>query len=142
MDDKKDIAKVGYKQFKFPKWIGYKDLDSLKDLINAGSFNEPNSVLEYAAKMYIERQYFHDMLLFIQAKLNTFNAEPLGLCLNSAEEQFDIMITPCEIVKLCPYCESELIINEENKTELECPYHQCPYISSTGRIYREDHKEN
>ena len=49
--------------------------------------------------MYLERQYFHDMLMFIQAKLNNYyNDTVLGLGLDSSKEVFDIMIVPCELV--------------------------------------------
>jgi len=142
MKDKKNVVKVGYKEFEFPKWEGYEDIEYLKSLIDTGSYYERDVILKYAAEMYLERWYFYKMLLFIQAKLDNhmFNAEPLGLCLDSSKEVFDIMITPCDIVKTCPFCKSELVVNEENMQELECPFHQCPYISSAGKIYREEGK--
>lgn len=43
-----------------------------------------------------EKIYYKEILLYIQRKL--YLDEPLSLCLNSANEIFDIMITPCEIL--------------------------------------------
>ena len=135
---------IGYKTFTFPTWEGYSNLTELKNLVQRCCFGDTENIIEYAAKMYLERQYFYDMLLFFQAKLDRqiFNDEPLGLCLDSSKELFDIMITPCEIIKKCPHCKSELVVNEDNKSELECPNFQCIYISSAGKIYREMNTTN
>ena len=47
-------------------------------------------------ELSLEKKYYKEMLLYIQRKL--YLGEPLNLCLNSAKEVFDIMITPCEIL--------------------------------------------
>lgn len=103
MKDKNSVT-IGYKTLTFPKWQGY-DHDNFL-LKTIGGMSDPKLLLDFAMKMYFERAYFHDMLLFIQAKLdnNKFDGEPLGLCLDSSKELFDIMIVPCDNIKICPFC--------------------------------------
>jgi len=164
----KNVVRVGYKEFMFPTWEGHKNLEHLKKFVKTLSCNSEDSILTYAATMYLEREYFHQMLLFIQAKLDNhnFGDEPLGLCLDSSKELFDIMITPCEVfdknegikidtpfsdvpdsfagtlgmkLKICPCCNSKLDLNKDGV--FVCSFHHCPYVSLTGKIYREKNME-
>lgn len=86
---------------KFPEWEGYKDLEGVKQLISIGCYNDPKLILEYAAKMAIERQYFWNMLKFIQKRIQKYfeEGEGLGLGLDSSQEVFEgLMIFPAEKV--------------------------------------------
>lgn len=84
----------------FPKWEGHKDLEKMMELIRIGCENDHRQTLEYAAKMSIERQYFKDLLLFVQNRLQRhFEGEGLGLGIDSSREIFEgIMIVPAEEV--------------------------------------------
>lgn len=85
----------------FPEWEGYKDLEGVKQVISYGSYNDPNLILEYAAKMSIERTYFKDLLLFIQNRIQKYFDEGggLGLGIDSSREIFEgLMIVPAEDV--------------------------------------------
>lgn len=85
----------------FPIWEGYKNLEKMKDLIDIGCCHDNKLVLELAAKMSMEREYFRDLLLYIQNKLERHNflGESLGLCIDSSKEIFEgLMISPCEII--------------------------------------------
>ena len=87
-------------EIKFPEWNGYEDLNELKGLIKMCCFKDEDKILEYAAKMYLERTYFRYMILFIQKRLQEyFDGEYKGIRLgiNSASEIFEgIMIVPVE----------------------------------------------
>lgn len=87
------------KDAEFPKWEGYKDLEKVKQLISLGCYNDPKQILEYAAKMSIERIYFKDLLLFIQNRIQKYFEEGkgLGLGIDSSKEIFEgLMIVPAE----------------------------------------------
>jgi hypothetical protein len=89
------------KEAEFPRWKGYEDLDGMKRLISSGCYNDPKQILEYAAKMTIERAYFKDLLLFLQYRIQKHieNGEGLGLGIDSSREIFEgLMIVPVEEV--------------------------------------------
>ena len=88
-------------EIKFPIWEGYEDLEKMKQLISLGCYNDPKQILEYAAKMTLERTYFKDMLLFIQNRIQKHIEEGtgLGLGLDSSREIFEgLMLVPAEDV--------------------------------------------
>ena len=85
----------------FPRWKGYEDLEKMKQLISYGCYNDPKQILEYAAKMTLERTYFKDLLLFVQNRIQKHieEGEGLGLGLDSSREIFeDLIIVPAEDV--------------------------------------------
>lgn len=85
----------------FPRWEGYKDLEEMKQLVSYGCYNDPKQILEYAAKMTLERTYFKDMLIFIQKRVQKHveEGEGLGLGLDSSREIFEgLMLVPAEEV--------------------------------------------
>lgn len=89
----------------FPEWKGYEDLERVKQLISYGCYNDPKSILEYAAKMSIERIYFKEMLLFIQSRIQKYfdddGKSGLGLGIDSSREIFEgLMIVPAEDVSV------------------------------------------
>ena len=89
------------KDVEFPEWRGYEDLEKMKQFISYGCYNDPKQVLEYAAKMTLERTYFKDMLLFIQNRIQKHieEGEGLGLGLDSSREIFEgLMLVPSEEV--------------------------------------------
>ncbi len=89
------------KDTEFPKWEGYKDLEKVKQLISLGCYNDPKHILEYAAKMSIERIYFKDLLMFIQNRIQKYFEEGkgLGLGIDSSSEIFEgLMIVLAEDV--------------------------------------------
>jgi hypothetical protein len=89
------------KDIEFPRWKGYKDLDGIKKLISSGCFDDPKEILEYAAKMSIEREYFKDMLLFLQNRIQKHieTGEGLGIGIDSSKEVFEgLMVVPAEDV--------------------------------------------
>lgn len=93
MDDKVGVE--------FPEWEGYKDLEKMKQLISYGCYNDSKQILEYAAKMALERQYFKDILLFVQERIckHIEEGEGLGLGIDSSKEIFDgLMLVPAEKV--------------------------------------------
>lgn len=86
-----------FNQKDFPEWKGYgkiteKQIENIKKLW----LNNIDLMAESIYRESLKSQYFNDMLLYIQRKL--YLDEPLNLCLNSANEVFDIVITPCEIL--------------------------------------------
>lgn len=86
---------------KFHQWKGYKDLEEVKQMISYGCYNDPKLILEHAAKMSIEREYFKNMLLFIQYRIKKYleEGEVLGLGIDSSKEIFEgLMIVPAEDV--------------------------------------------
>lgn len=89
------------KDAEFPEWKGYDDLEKMKQLISYGCYNDPKQILEYAAKMTLERTYFKDLLLFVQNKIQKHIEEGkgLGLGIDSSREIFEgLMIVPAEEV--------------------------------------------
>ena len=85
----------------FPGWEGYKDLEEMKQLISHGCYDDPKQILEYAAKISLERQYFKDMLIFVQNRIQKYleEGEGLGLGIDSSREIFEgLMIVPAEEV--------------------------------------------
>lgn len=111
------------KKIEFPKWEGYKDLEGVKQLISHGSFNDPKHILEYAAKMAIERRYFNEMLLFIQNRIQRYfeeEGEGLGLGLDNSREIFEgLFIVPAEEVSF-PGGESvERVVSTEKADRVE-----------------------
>lgn len=94
-----EVIKVGYKEYKFPEWKGYENLSEMKNIIQLGCYSNVENIIEYAAKMFYEREYFKAMLLWIQAKCYVSEDGRIFLCLNSARELFDIMIVSCESMK-------------------------------------------
>lgn len=102
------------REIKFPRWKGYKDLEGLKQMIGCGCYNDHKQILEYAAKMTLERQYFNDMLLFIQHRIQKYyeEGEGLGLGIDSSREIFEgLMIVPAEEVSF-PYEEDNDICKQ------------------------------
>lgn len=100
------------KNAEFPQWKGYDDLERMKQLISYGCYNDPKQILEYAAKMSLERIYFKDLLTFVQDRIQKHieNGEGLGLGLDSSSEIFEgLMLVPAE--KVAFPCEE----NEGNK---------------------------
>ena len=88
-------------KIEFPKWEGHIDLEKAKQLISYGCYNDHKQILEYAAKMTMERTYFKDMLLFVQERIQKHieGGEGLGLGLDSSKEIFEgLMIVPAEDV--------------------------------------------
>lgn len=89
------------KDTEFPEWGGYKDLENMKQFIGCGCYNDPKQILEYAAKMTLERTYFKDLLLFIQNRIQKHieEGEGLDLGIDSSREIFEgLMIVPAEDV--------------------------------------------
>jgi len=88
-------------EVEFPKWEGHKDLEALKKLISTGCFNDPRLILEYAAKMSMERAYFFNLLLFVQYRIQKYleDNEGLGLGIDSSKEIFEgLMLVAAEDV--------------------------------------------
>lgn len=93
----------------FPRWKGYEDLEATKKFISSGCYNDPKHILEYAAKMAIERMYFNSLLLFLQYRIQKHieNGEGLGIGIDSSREIFEgLMLVPAEEVAF-PEEESE-----------------------------------
>lgn len=89
------------KDAEFPEWKGYENLEGSKQLISYGCYNDPKQILEYAAKMTLERTYFKDLLIFIQSRIQKHIEEGkgLGLGLDSSREIFEgLMLVPAEEV--------------------------------------------
>lgn len=89
------------KVVEFPRWKGYEDLEKMKQFISYGCYNDPKQILEYAAKMTLERTYFKDELLFLQDRIQKHieEGEGLGLGIDSSKEIFEgLMIVPAEEV--------------------------------------------
>ena len=83
-----------FNQKEFPEWKGYNTTDKKINFIKELWLNDIDFMAKSLHKTILEKEYFRDMLLYIQRKLCL--DEPLDLCLNSSMEVFDIMITPCE----------------------------------------------
>ena len=84
-------------EIEFPKWNGYKDLTAVKELVNVGCCHNPDLILEYAGKAFIEREYFKNILFFVQQRVRKHieEGEELGLGLDSSREIFEgFMLTP------------------------------------------------
>lgn len=92
--------KMGEEKFPFPKW--HRDLEGTKLMIRIGCENDPEKILEYAAKIHIERMYFKDLLLFIQGRLQKYfegESKGIGLGIDSSREIFEgLMIVSAEEV--------------------------------------------
>lgn len=89
------------KDVEFPKWKGYENLEGAKQLVSYGCYNDNGQILEYAAKMTLERTYFKDLLLFIQSRIQKHIEEGkgLGLGIDSSSEIFEgLIIVPAEEV--------------------------------------------
>lgn len=89
------------KVVEFPEWKGYDDLEKMKQFINYGCHNDPKQVLEYAAKMVLEREYFNHLLLFLQYRIEKHyeEGEGLGIGIDSSRELFEgLMMVPAEEV--------------------------------------------
>ena len=89
------------KDIEFPEWRGYEDLEKMKQLISVGCYNDPKQILEYAAKMTLERTYFNDLLRFLQYRIQKHieEGEGLGLGIDSSRDIFEgLMIVPAEEV--------------------------------------------
>jgi hypothetical protein len=88
---------------KFPEWEGYKHIEDCKKVIFAGCLNDQEKVLEYAAKMSIERNYFFNLLLFVQDRIEKYYFEgknkDMGIGIDSSKEIFEgLMLVPSEQV--------------------------------------------
>ena len=89
------------KVIEFPEWKGHKDLEKMKQFISHGCYNDPKQILEYAAKISLERQYFRDVLSFVQNRIQKHieEGEGLGLGIDSSKEIFEgLMLTSAEDV--------------------------------------------
>ena len=105
------------KDVEFPEWEGYGDLEKMKQFISYGCYNDPKQILEYAAKMTLERTYFKELLLFVQNRMQKHIEEGkgLGLGLDSSREIFEgLMIVPAEEVA---FPEEEKEDNDKDKYE-------------------------
>ncbi len=89
-----------FNQKEFPVWEGYYSGKSSKkeqlEFVKKLWLNDIDLITKSLHENILEKEYYKEMLLYIQRKLSL--DEPLGLCLNSAKEVLDIMITPCEIL--------------------------------------------
>lgn len=83
-----------FNQKNFPKWKGYNVTNEKIEFTKKLWLNDINLLAKTVYKDIVEKIYYKKMLLYIQRKL--YLGEPLNLCLNSATEVFDIMITECE----------------------------------------------
>ncbi len=101
---------MGEEKFPFPRWEGHKDLENIKKMIRIGCENDPEKILEYAAKVHTEWVYFKDLLLFIQNRLQRYlegENKGIGLGIDSSREIFEgLMIVPAEDVSF-PYDDNE-----------------------------------
>ncbi len=83
---------------KFPTWNGY-DIDKQKiEYLKTLWMNDVNEVMKCLYEVSLERQYFKEILLYIQRKL--YMNEDLDLGLDSSKELFGIMITPLETLNV------------------------------------------
>ena len=108
MTDIKDDGKMD--DIEFPEWKGYENLEGVKQLISHGCYNDGGQILGYAAKMFLEREYFKGILMFVQKRIQKHieEGEGLGLGLDSSREIFEgLMIVPADVT----FPEEE---NEEN----------------------------
>lgn len=85
-----------FNQKEFPVWEGEKFTERQKTLIKALYLNDINLLAKGLILTTLRASYYKDILKYIQTKM--YFDEPLGLCLNSAKEILDIMITPLEIL--------------------------------------------
>ena len=86
-----------FNQKEFPEWEGYNKITEEKvEYIKKLWLNDINLMAKTIYELTLREGYFSKMLLYIQRKM--YLDEPLGLCLDSSKEFFDIMITPCEII--------------------------------------------
>ncbi len=85
-----------FDQKEFPEWKGYNITDEKIKFVKELWLNDIDLMAKTLHGTILRAAYYQDMLLYIQRKM--YLDEPLGLCLNSAKEVFDIMITPCEIL--------------------------------------------
>ncbi len=84
-----------FNQKEFPEWKGYeKNTEEQIRFIKELWLNDIDTMAITIYRETLKTEYLHEMLLYIQRKL--YLGEPLNLCLNSANEVFDIMITECE----------------------------------------------
>ncbi len=85
-----------FKQRKFPVWEGKKFTESQRSLIKELYLNDIDLLAKGLILTTLRVSYYEDILKYIQTKL--YFDEPLNLCLNSANEVFDIMISSCEVL--------------------------------------------
>lgn len=85
-----------FNQKEFPEWKGYNTTDESMEIVKTLWLNDINIMARTISDLTLKEQYYKEMLLYIQRKL--YLDEPLNICLNSAKEVHDIMITPCEIL--------------------------------------------
>jgi len=86
-----------FNQKEFPEWESYNKITGEKiKFIKELWLNDINLMAKTLHETMLRAGYYQDMLLYIQRKM--YLDEPLGLCLDSSKEFFDIMITPCEIL--------------------------------------------
>ncbi len=85
-----------FNQKEFPEWKGYNTTEEKIELIKKLWFNDINLIAKTVHEIILEKEYYKEILLYIQRKL--YLGEPLNLCLNSAKEVFGIMMSPCEIL--------------------------------------------
>ncbi len=87
-------------QKEFPVWEGCYSKHTTKEkqieFVRKLWLDDVNLLAKSLHETILEKEYYKNMLMYIQKKL--YLDEPLGLCLNSAKEVLDIMITPCEIL--------------------------------------------
>ncbi len=105
------------KDVEFPKWKGYEDLEKVKQTIGCVCYNDHDQILEYAAKMYLERIHFKNMLLFLQDRIQRHieEGEVLGLGLDSSREIFGVYIVPAEDVS---FPEEQRQVNKEDDIDI------------------------
>ena len=83
-----------FNQKEFPEWKGYNTTDIKVKYIKELWLNDIDLMAKTIHETMLRAGYYQDILLYIQRKL--YLGESLNLCLNSANEVFDIIITPCE----------------------------------------------
>ena len=86
-----------FNQKEFPEWKGYnKTTEEQIKFIKELWLNDIDVMAITIYQETLKSEYLHDILMYIQRKL--YLDEPLNLCLNSYNERFDIMMTPCRIL--------------------------------------------
>lgn len=85
-----------FNQKEFPEWKGYNTTEQKIRFVKELWCNNVDMMARTIHETTLRAGYYHDLLLYIQRKL--YLDEPLNICLNSANEIFDIMISPCEVL--------------------------------------------
>ena len=88
------MNKYLFNQKEFPEWKGYNITNEKIKFVKELWLNDVDLITKTLHETMLKAGYYQDILLYIQRKL--YLGEPLNLCLNSANEVFDIIITPCE----------------------------------------------